>query len=108
AAKKPLHQIVAPIEFHYLDISGVNGVYGQIESDLIETERTISSTKKQGGSAELGAGPATLKGEMTKDNQETKKYERSDASTERKCIQVMNFILKSGAAHYYTTIQDFY
>jgi hypothetical protein len=107
-AKPSPSEIFPPVDFHYLDSTRVNGLYSEIEPDLIETERSISLSKKLAGSASVEAGAASLKGEAAKETEETSKFERSDASAERKCVLLMNFVLKNGTAHYFTTIRDFY
>ena len=100
--------IQIPVDFHYLDTSRVNGIYSEIEPELIETQRTVAASKKSAGSAEVTAGPASLKGEKSSEKQETSKFERSESSAERKCVQLMNYTLQNGSAHYYRTIREFY
>lgn len=100
-------QILPPIDFFYIDDARVNDVFGEMEPELIETQRTISSKKKLGGSASVEMGPASLKGEIAKERQESSKYERSDSSAKRRCIQIMNFVLKNGSGHYYTTASKY-
>jgi hypothetical protein len=101
-------QILPPIDFFYIDDARVKDVFSEMEPELIETQRTISSKKTLGGSAGVEMGPAALKGEITKEGQESSKYERSENSAKRRCIEIMNFILKNGSGHYYTTAREFY
>jgi hypothetical protein len=101
-------EITAPVDFHYIDSSQVSGLYSEIEPELVETERSVSAGKKVAGSASVGAGAANLKAETSGEHQETSKYERIDATAERKCVLLMNYVLKNGKAHYFTNIRDFY
>ena len=101
-------QILPPIDFFYIDDTHVNDVFGEMEPELIETQRTISSKKEISGSAGLRVGPADMKGEITKEGQESSKYERSESSAKRRCIEIMNFVLKNGSGHYYTTAREYY
>jgi len=101
-------QIRPPIDFFYIDDARVNDIFGELEPDLIETQRTISSTKKLGGSAGVEIGRAALKGEIAKEGQEESKYERGESSAKRRCIEIMNLVLKNGSGHYYKTAREFY
>lgn len=101
-------QILPPIDFFFIDDARVNDVFGEMEPELIETQKTISSKKNLSGSAGLRIGPTDLKGEIAKEGEEDSKYERNEISAKRRCIQLMNFVLKSGSGHYYTTASEFY
>jgi len=101
-------QILPPIDFFYIDDARVNDVFSEMAPELIETQRTISSKKNLSGSAGLKIGSADLKGEITKEGQESSKYERSEISAKHRCIDIINFVLKNGSGHYYTTARGFY
>ena len=103
----PPPQISAPIDFFYLDSARVDEIFSEMEPELIETQRTISSDSRIGGSASVNAGPASLKGDASKKKQESSTYTRGRSSAERECIQMANFVLKSGSGHYFTTLQAF-
>lgn len=101
-------RVSPPVTFYYLDAVRINEIYSEIEPSLIETQRTVTVGNQKSGSAEIGGEAATLRAEIAKRNQETSRYVRSNISSERKCLQVINFSLDNGSAHYFTSMLDFY
>ncbi len=92
-----------PIYFQYLDRNGVDALYSQLEPELIERQRTVSSDVSTGEKASIAVG--TAEGELSAKQQKkaTSSFERSGFSPERKCLELMKFSLAQKPSHFYTS-----
>lgn len=104
----PPDAIHAPIDFLYLDSARVTHIYSEIEPDLVEQRRTLSSEKKSRESLALGAGSTTLEAESSNNGKATSEYQRAESTASRQCINLINYTLKGGYAHSFTTMDPFY
>jgi hypothetical protein len=96
------HPAVAPpIAFRYLDKSSLESLYSQIMPELVEKERSIETDDKR--QLKAGASGAGINGELgTEKGVQTKSsLQRVEFSSERKCIELINYSLKEGRAKYY-------
>lgn len=91
-----------PIDFQYLDRPRVEGLYSEIEPELVEKKRTVSGADSMSGKGKITLGPAEGEVGASKQKGATYSFERSNFSPERKCIQVMQFALSEKTAHFYT------
>jgi hypothetical protein len=107
-AETPRGTIYAPVDFIYVDGDRVAQIYSEIEPELVEQRRILSTEKKSGESVGIEVGGATLKAEASKRGQATSEYQRSESTASRKCIELMNFMLKNRSANYFTTKEEFY
>jgi hypothetical protein len=107
-APMALPQISAPVDFYYIDSARVDAIFSEMKPDLVETQKTVSSNGKVSGSASVDAGPASLGAGLSQEKRESSTYRRDQTSTERKCIQIMNLVLKNGTGHYFTSAHAFY
>lgn len=96
-------ELEEPIYFQYLDQNRVEALYSQLEPELIERQRTISSDASISGKGSIAVG--TAEGEVAAKEQEkaTSQFERSTFSPERKCLEIMKFVLAQRTSHFYTT-----
>ncbi len=92
-----------PIDFQYIDRPRVETLYSQLEPELVEKHRTVSAGESKSGKGSIVIGPAG--GEIGASKQEgaTSSFERANFSPERKCIEIMKFVLGQKTAHFYTT-----
>jgi hypothetical protein len=106
ASNDPPH-ITSPVDFHYLDKERIDALFNQIEPDLIEKQRTVSttgSTKAKVGVAVTGV--VNAEAESGKGVASTSSFARASFSSERKCIELMNYLVDHGTPRYYTTSQE--
>ncbi len=98
--------IQVPVDFHYLDSERVKGLYNEIEQDLVEQQRTVGSTGEITGKIGGKAGP--VEGEIggSKQQNSSSTYQRLEFSPEKKCVEVMNYLLKGNKSKYLTTADD--
>jgi hypothetical protein len=100
--------IDAPIYFHYLNEEAVDTFYNQLKPELEETSRNIKSTTEVKGGAEIGAGGSKVTVEGGKSGQEESKFDRSNFSPARRCLEVMKYVRKTWPTNYYTNYEDWY
>ena len=95
-----------PIYFQYLDRTGVEALYSQLEPELVERQRTISSDASINGKGSVTVGP--VEGELAAKEQKkaTSSFERASFSPERKCLEVMKFVSSQKPSRFYTTGGD--
>jgi hypothetical protein len=103
ASNSPPH-IMPPVDFQYIDKSRVDELYNQIEPDLIEKERTVDKTHSAKGKLGAGvSGVANGEAEVGKTESDKSTFERATFTTERKCVDLMNYVVDNRAPKYYTT-----
>ncbi|MGA9061176.1 MAG: hypothetical protein WB341_05855 [Terracidiphilus sp.] len=90
----PPFEARAPIDFYYLDQDHVDADYSEIEPELIEERRLLSTENKVGGNAGINAGGASVSGEASRTGKDVHEFERSAFSSARKCIDPMNYALR--------------
>jgi hypothetical protein len=96
----------APIDFHYLDKERVDGLFSQIQSTLVEKERTVSTTDNVRGKVGAVAGPLSAEGEAGKSASLTSSFSRTEFSSEKKCIEVVNYLIESNTPPQYYRNRD--
>lgn len=103
----PLNPTIhVPVDFHYLDSERVKALYNEIDQDLVEQQRTVGSIGKMSGKIGGKAGPAEAEIGGSKEQSSSSTYQRLEFSPERKCVEVMNYVLKGNNSKYFTTIDD--
>lgn len=108
ASNAPPH-IVPPVDFQYIDKSRVEALYNQIEPDLIEKERTVAKTKSAKGKLGAGvSGIATGEAEAGKTESDKSTFERATFTTERKGVELMNYVVDNRGPKYYTNSQRWF
>jgi len=100
--------IVPPVYFHYLNEDAIGAFYNQLRPELEETSRNIKSASESKAGAELGADGAKLNIEGDKSSQKESKYDRSNFSPERKCLEVMKYVRQTWPTSYYTDYWGWY
>jgi hypothetical protein len=93
--------IEAPIDFHYLDGDRVKALYSQIEPELVEQQRTVGGVGSISG--KVGVKAEAVEAEIGANKQSTTNstYQRVIFSSERQCIEVMNYLLRTNRTQYY-------
>jgi len=94
------------VDFHYLDSDRVKALYNEIEQDLVEQQRTVGSTGTVTGKIGGQAGPVEAEIGGSKQQNSSSTYQHLEFSPERKCVEVMNFVLKGNESKYLTTSED--
>lgn len=102
----PHPAIQVPVDFHYLDSERVKALYNEIEQELVEQQRTVGSTGTMSGKVggKAGAVEAEIGGSKQQNSSST--YQRLEFSPERKCVELMNYVLKGNESKYLTTSDD--
>jgi len=104
----PRH-IPAPVPFQYIDRLRVDELYKQIEPDLIEKERTVATTGSLKGKVGVAvSGALNAEAEARKGISSTSSFARADFSSERKCIDLMNYVLERRSPRYYTDSRSWF
>lgn len=98
-----LPAVQTPIDFQYLDNKRVDALYSQLEPELVEKQRTVADTATRRAKLGINAGPATAEAGFENGKASTSSYSRADFSSERKCVEVMQYIVENKTARYYTT-----
>lgn len=97
-----------PIGFQYLDRARIDGLYSEIEPELVEKQRTVSATESLNEKGKVTLGPAEGEVGAGKQKGATSSFERASFSSERKCIQIMKYALSQKTAHFYTTSGEWF
>jgi hypothetical protein len=108
ASNSPPH-IVPPVDIQYMDKSRVDELFNQIEPELIEKERTVSKTNAAKGKVGAGvSGAVTVEGEVGKTESSKSSFERATFTTERKGVELMNYVVDNRQPRYYTNSQRWF
>jgi hypothetical protein len=99
----PPSRIETPVDFRYLDRKRAAALYSEAEPLLAEREHAVSLEDRKGARAGLGQAPIDLKTETSIAVTESSSYKRIELSPERKCLEVVNDLLKRPSPPYYTT-----
>ena len=102
-AVNSLPAVQTPIDFHYLDSRRVDALYSQLEPELVEKQRTVAETLTGRAKAGIEAGPANVEAGVERGKASTSSYSRTDFSSERKCIVVMEYVIANNISRYYTS-----
>jgi hypothetical protein len=92
----------APIYYRYIDRTRVEALYSQVEPELVEKRRTVSAGESMSGKGSVAIGPAGAEVGAARQKGATSSFERPSFSPERKCVEVMKFVLGQETAHFYT------
>ena len=91
-----------PIDFQYVDRVRVEALYSQLEPELVEKQRTVSAGESMSGKGSVAIGPAGGEVGAARQKGAMSSFERASFSPERKCVEVMKFVLGQRTAHFYT------
>jgi hypothetical protein len=106
ASNEPPH-VASPIDFQYIDKERINALFNQIEPDLVEKERTVSTTGSLKGKVGVAVtGVLSAEAESGKGVASTSSFARASFSSERKCIELMNYLVDHGNPKYYTSSEQ--
>jgi hypothetical protein len=101
--------ISAPVDFQYLDKERVDALYSQVEPELTEKERTVATTGSTKGKVGLTVGGAvSAEAEAGKGVSSTSSFARANFSRERKCIELMNYVVRNKNPKYYRNINSWF
>jgi hypothetical protein len=82
-------------------------MFSQIQSTLVEKERTVSTTGNVRGKVGAAAGLLSAEAEGGKSASLTSSFSRTGFSGERKCVEVLNYVIESNTPpQYYRTSED--
>ena len=108
AASRRLGQpeLVAPIEFKFLDEQQITALYSQIIPEYVGKERSVEESGSASAKAGISAG--SLNAEVNKQSgSEIKSTEqRVEFTLQRKAIDTINFCVHQGTCDFYTTAED--
>ena len=94
----------APIDFKYLDEPRVEGLYSQLEPEMVESQRTLQDETVLAGKAGLGAGTAANAGvELSRQSRATSSLQRVEFPPQRKAALLVKYLIEKKAASYYST-----
>jgi hypothetical protein len=94
--------IETPIDFEYLDSVRVEALYNQIEPELEERQRTVARGETSKGELGVQVGPAKGDIDIAKQKESTSTFVHANFTAERKCAELMKFVLEHKTARYYT------
>jgi hypothetical protein len=98
----PSDQIQGPVVFEYIANDEIEALYSELGPDLVEERRTVSGGETTGGSAGVDVGPAKIEGQIKHNNQSESEQQRVPFTPERKCLDVMNYILHKKTTQVYS------
>jgi hypothetical protein len=98
-----VHEIEPPIDFHYLDQQRINSLYSELTPEMEESERKVSARTLAGG--KVGASSGSINGEISASKEAATESElkKTEYTPEKKCIEIMRFVVSHNRGHYYTT-----
>jgi hypothetical protein len=76
-------------------------LFNQIQAELVESERTVNTAGNVGGKLGGVVGPLTAEVEAGRSASSTSSYQRLGFSDERKCIELMNFMVDNRDPKYF-------
>ena len=94
--------IEAPIDFRYLDGPRVSSMYGQMQSEFIEKQRTTSTERTAEATIGIGGSKVEAGGKLAS----TSSFQKQEPAAERQCIELINSLLSTRKVPYYTTAID--
>lgn len=97
-------EIKEPLVFYYLDEKQINALYNQIEPEMVEKERKITAGSTIGGKGEIQSGPISGQLGAEKQTGMTQNLNPPSLSPERKCVEVMKFLVKNRNAKQYSDL----
>jgi hypothetical protein len=98
-----LADIEPPIDFHYVDQERVKNLYSELTPEMEESERKISAHSSVTGKAGVSSGSISGEVGASKDATTESALRRTTYTPERKCIEIMRFVLSHERANYYTS-----
>jgi len=101
-------KIQPPIYFHYMDSERVEALYNQIIPELQEKQREIKGSTSVKGKLDAGVGDTGISVGAERGRESKSTYDRSNFSSERKCVEVMKYAQDTWPDNYYTTDFDWY
>lgn len=94
-------EISDPVDFQYLDRGRVEGLYSQIEPELIEKTRTITGKRQSQASAGVSAGSVGASAGVGRESSSVSGFERPAFSPQRQCVEVVNNLLQKEPSRFY-------
>ena len=98
--------VAGPVDFHFIDNERILALYSQIESDLSEEKRTVSSTGSIGGKVGVATGTVSAEAEAAKRTTSTSSFAKTELSNSKKCLLVMNSIIEKQSPKHYSSRED--
>jgi hypothetical protein len=98
--------LLPPVDFHYLDKDRIDALFSQIQSTLVEKERTVSTSGNVRGKVGAATGLISAEVESGKSASSTSSFSRTDFSSERKCIEVVNYLIENNTPQYYRNREE--
>jgi hypothetical protein len=106
AGSNTAQHVAGPVDFHFIDTERILALYSQIESDLSEEKRVISSTGNIRGKVGVATGTVNAEAEASKGATSTSSFARTELSSSKKCILVMNNIIDTQSPKHYSSRED--
>jgi hypothetical protein len=97
-----LRDLEPPIDFHYIDRDRVNSLYSELTPEMEESERKISNHSLVSGKAGVSGGAMSAEVGAAKGATTDSELKRTSSTPERKCIEIMKFVLSTKRSNYYT------
>lgn len=98
--------VAGPVDFHFINSERIVALYSQIESDLSEEKRVVSSTGNIRGKAGVAAGVVTAEAEGNKGATSTSSFTKTELSSSKKCLSVMNNIIDTQSPKHYSSREE--
>jgi hypothetical protein len=99
----PPARIVPPADFLYVDAERVNRLHSELQPELVERERTLSTQNKTGNSIGLERKPLELKADGEHSSTEARKFAAIDPTVSQKALTVINDLLSRETPPYYSS-----
>jgi hypothetical protein len=98
--------VAGPVDFHFVDTERIVALYSQIESDLSEEKRVVSSTGNIRGKVGVATGAVNAEAEAAKESTATSSFAKTALSSSKKCLSVMNNIVERQSPKHYSSRED--
>jgi hypothetical protein len=99
----PPARIVPPADFLYVDTERVNRLHSELQPELIERERTLSTQNKTDNTIGLERKPLELKTNGEHSSAEARKFAAVDPTVSQKALAVINDLLSRETPPYYSS-----
>src|ERR1019366_7857091 len=96
-------RIEAPIYFYYMDSSKIESLYNQLQPELEIKERETIGKISVKGETKVEANSVRVGVEAGSENQTRSTYAATGFATDRKCLEVMRYVLATWPSNYYTS-----
>jgi hypothetical protein len=100
----PPARIVPPVDFLYVDAGRVNTLYSELQPDLVEHERKISTERKAENSIGIERKPIEVKKDGETKTTEEHNFIATDPTVAKRTILLINNLLARDAPPYYSSL----